>query len=54
MTREEVEKSDDQVVSDLKKKLKGKYMPMTSDVFETSPEMTKFEDFQDRAGKMMY
>jgi hypothetical protein len=27
---------------------------MTEAVFETTPEMAKFEDFQDRAGKMMY
>ena len=54
MTRDEIDKSDDQVINELKKKLKGKYTPMSTDVFATSPEMTKFEDFQDRAGKMMY
>jgi len=28
--------------------------PLGPHTFDTSPDMQKFEDFQDRAGKMMY
>jgi len=56
MTGEEATKSEEQVMRDLRKRLRkeGKIRSQGADQFVTSPEMQKFEDFQERAGKMMY
>ena len=59
MTQEEVDKQEKETIEKLRKKLRkqgGKAAadPLGPHAFDPSPDMKKFEDFQDRAGKMMY
>lgn len=58
MSRKDMGDSEDQAIRDITAKLKkqGVYKgnPLRPSNIETSPEMEEFEDFQDRAGKMMY
>lgn len=58
MTPAETQAKDEHSTEELIKRLKkrGEYRgnPLRAEAFEPDPEMQKFEDFQDRAGKMMY
>ena len=56
MTGEEAVKSEDDVMRDLRKRLRkeGKTRSQGADQFVTSPEMENFEDFLERAGKSIY
>lgn len=48
------ENSTEELIKRLKKRGEYRGNPLRAEAFEADPEMQKFEDWQDRAGKMMY